>query len=96
MNGFLMTLNQALTTNRVLPPNVSAEDADAAFAEFIELLGQKWVISDPEKVSEYGDRFPVGDAERFQEKLKDSLDPNGIIAPGKSGIWGARYRGQNL
>lgn len=29
---------------------------------------------------------------RFHERIKDVLDPNSIIAPGKSGIWGARYR----
>ena len=29
---------------------------------------------------------------RFQEKLKDVIDPNGIIAPGKSGVWPASYR----
>ena len=29
---------------------------------------------------------------RFHERLKDALDPNSIMAPGKSGIWGARYR----
>ena len=23
----------------------------------------------------------------FQEKLKDSIDPNGIMAPGRYGIW---------
>ena len=33
---------------------------------------------------------------RFQEKLKDAIDPAGILAPGKSGIWPARFRGQNL
>ncbi|KAJ5377209.1 uncharacterized protein N7496_004618 [Penicillium cataractarum] len=30
----------------------------------------------------------------FNEKLKDCLDPNGILAPGRSGIWPARYRGR--
>ncbi len=29
---------------------------------------------------------------RFQERLKDEIDPNGIIAPGKSGIWPKSYR----
>jgi 4-cresol dehydrogenase (hydroxylating) len=29
---------------------------------------------------------------RFQEKLKDSIDPNGIIAPGRYGIWPASMR----
>jgi len=32
----------------------------------------------------------------FHEQIKDVLDPNGIIAPGKSGVWPKRYRGQNL
>jgi (+)-pinoresinol hydroxylase len=29
---------------------------------------------------------------RFNEKLKDALDPNGILAPGRSGIWPRRLR----
>jgi FAD/FMN-containing dehydrogenase len=29
---------------------------------------------------------------KFNKRLKDLLDPNGILAPGKSGIWPARYR----
>ena len=30
---------------------------------------------------------------RLSERIKDALDPAGILAPGKQGIWPARYRG---
>lgn len=33
---------------------------------------------------------------RFHERIKDAVDPNSIMAPGKSGIWGARFRGRGL
>jgi len=29
---------------------------------------------------------------RFAEQIKDAVDPNGILAPGRSGVWPARYR----
>jgi 4-cresol dehydrogenase (hydroxylating) flavoprotein subunit len=40
------------------------------------------------------DQFGFNDhaQQRFNESIKDTLDPNGIIAPGKSGIWGKRLR----
>lgn len=28
----------------------------------------------------------------FNETIKDSLDPNGILAPGRNGIWPKTYR----
>jgi 4-cresol dehydrogenase (hydroxylating) len=33
---------------------------------------------------------------KFHEKIKDALDPKSILAPGKSGIWGQRFRGRGL
>jgi 4-cresol dehydrogenase (hydroxylating) len=33
-----------------------------------------------------------GALRRLNEKVKDALDPNGIVAPGKSGIWPAAMR----
>ncbi|KAI1624417.1 glycolate oxidase [Exophiala viscosa] len=31
---------------------------------------------------------------RFNESIKDALDPNGILAPGRNGIWPKNYRGK--
>ena len=30
---------------------------------------------------------------KLNQTIKDALDPKGILAPGKQGIWPARYRG---
>jgi len=29
---------------------------------------------------------------RFVESIKDAVDPNGILSPGKQGIWPERFR----
>lgn len=31
---------------------------------------------------------------KFNQRLKDCLDPRGILAPGRCGLWPARYRGR--
>jgi (+)-pinoresinol hydroxylase len=36
--------------------------------------------------------FGNGSLLRFQEALKDGIDPNGILAPGRYGVWPKRLR----
>jgi len=40
------------------------------------------------------EQFGFGDHayRRFVEKIKDAVDPNGILGPGRHGIWPARLR----
>ena len=33
---------------------------------------------------------------KFNEKIKDALDPNSILMPGRSGIWGQNFRDVNI
>ena len=35
----------------------------------------------------YSRRWNGGALRKLNETVKDALDPNGILAPGKSGIW---------
>ena len=35
-----------------------------------------------------------GALRKFNETIKDAVDPNSVLAPGRNGIWGKKYRGQ--
>ena len=53
------------STRRVLPPDVSAADFDAALAEFRRIVGDKWVADTPEGIRPYEDAFPVAGDDQF-------------------------------
>jgi 4-cresol dehydrogenase (hydroxylating) flavoprotein subunit len=38
--------------------------------------------------------FNAHASRRLSESLKDALDPNGILSPGKQGVWPARFRAE--
>lgn len=63
------------------------ETAKAGYGEYRTHLG--WM----DRVMDTFD-FNDNALRRFNEKMKNALDPNGIIAPGKQGVWPAAYAAQ--
>lgn len=77
---------QVATTRRLLSALID-ETAKAGYGEHRTHLGWMDRVMDSFDFSNHALR-------RLNEKVKDALDPNGIIAPGKQGIWPAAYREQ--
>ena len=57
--------------------------ADAAEAGYGEYRAHPEFMDQVARTYNFNDNAML----RFSERLKDSIDPNGILAPGKQGIW---------
>ncbi|KIW96286.1 uncharacterized protein Z519_03355 [Cladophialophora bantiana CBS 173.52] len=75
------------------------QNAQQLFVELVYLARQQGFseyrahIDYMDLVAEQYD-FNGGSLMKLNERIKDALDPNGILSPGKQGIWPQTYRGK--
>lgn len=89
--------------NLLLFDNTSASQKQAAHRCFLELLatarerGYSEYRTHLNFMDDVADQFDFNNHihRRFLESLKDTIDPRGVLAPGKSGIWPRQYREKN-
>jgi 4-cresol dehydrogenase (hydroxylating) len=99
--GMLPINGRSTTFINVIPFDTKNEEqVEAAYAHAKRMvaaagkLGYGEYRAHPEFMDLAADQFGFNNhaQKRFNETIKDTLDPKGIIMPGKNGIWGSRYR----
>jgi len=84
------------------PPGVSAKTFQAAIKKYQDAIGKEWVFTEEDDVNLYrganspfqGEVYSCNNHSfmRFNETIKDAIDPNGILFAGRCGIWPKRER----
>jgi hypothetical protein len=72
---------------RALFKTLIADSAKEGYAEYRTHIG---FMDDVAETFDFNHHVMM----RLNETVKDALDPNGILAPGKNGIWPRDFRGR--